>query len=355
VSRPPSLTKVRKTKNGLIGQIARRDIAMKTKHSTIAGMLNQIVDNPVDFFRSVETLVVENKGLYGAAWIGFVKNGNDATQLPAADTTYLRKFVVTKGERYNSNGFILGNNYVSNTIIAAIFGAIDPAKLETPKDGHLRWTAAAPNTEKLVGYLHHENYTMEINPNTLKFDGPAMDMQCVKVGNNYAMHILTKKGTVYATSVKPQDIFGNIVPSFTKAHEKVTSLLTVPFKNEVAMFLGTENGIFFNNDTIKNTHGQHVTTLVMDSEQNRIYYKTIDNRIFAIGFNDDFQIRTFPTIVNDNVVTENFDWILAGPSLMDDNTPAIMLSTWKKTDDGRQYTHIKKLVPITLNFNGISQ
>lgn len=314
---------------------------------TVIGMLGKITDNPMQFFRSVAEICVEpEKGFYGSAWhTEFKFDSPDTVTLPASHI-FMGKFVFIKGEAGGMNSFILANGPLNHSIPAGITAAINPKKIEMPKDGHIRFQASAPNTDKLVGYLNHNNDTLILDPAKLTGMSPddfAKDIQMVYSPNyrKYIMHIHTDKGCVYSGYISHSDIARGIKPEMAKIESGANTLLTIPRNNEVILILGTDGGIVIGGTFLDTTKGQRVTSIIIDSEDNMIIYRTPD-KIFAIRFDNNLRTIGAPMLVSDAPGT--FTRMMSGRALEQGKRKSIILTTMETTPDKKFHIFNHKII-----------
>ncbi len=314
---------------------------------TVIGMLGKITDNPMQFFRSVAEICVEpEKGFYGSAChTEFKFDSPDIAKLPG-DHVFMGKFIFIKGEAGGMNSFILANGPLNHSIPAGITAAINPQKVQLPKDGHIRFQANTPDTGRLVGYLNHNNDTLVLDPAMLtgmNADDAATDIQMVYSPTylKYIIHLLTDMGCVYSGFISHSDIARGIKPEMAKVETGANTLLTIPRDNEVIPILGTDSGIVIGGTFLDTTKGQRITGMIIDSEDNMIIYRTPD-KIFAIRFDHNLRTIGAPMLVSD--APGKFTRMMSGRALEQGKRKSIILTNTETSPDRKFHIFNHKII-----------
>lgn len=299
-----------------------------------------------EFFRKLAAVgFVPGRGLDSTVITKFTGVIEKEDDLLPKEGIYGVKFVAMKLNKTNKVGsFMLvrvpyGVAPLDRIIPMAVTSAISQ-KLKFPTDGHLRWRTSAPVTNgRLLGYLTHGSQQLIIDPDKFGLDSVATNIQVVLADDVFNINIHTKKGTVYATTVKQEDILTNgVAPSFHIVKKDVTALLTVPFKREMLGYYGTVDGLYFGTQLIDGTKGLHITKLVVDSENPRIFMTLKDGKILALPVDATFLPTTGKIIHIDDRMNEGEE-LFAGPQvIMDDKTTdALLAIDWVPQDNGYKY------------------
>lgn len=320
--------------------------------NTAINFINDVNTNAQRTFRNLAAIgFTYGLGLTGRTFVQYTGDkATKATVLPEG-LTFGLKFVAMKNvDRKNEHvlgGFMLTRNRLDTVVPLALLSAI-PTNIDFPQDSHLRWRTSDSPTKKgtLYGYLVHGVQILEIETDQLGLDSKCVDMQVVFAAGVYNVHLLTEKGTVFETKIKPVDIVTNgRIAKFHKLKDGVTALLTVPQKGEMIAYYGTAQGVYFGNQLVKGTEDLNVSKLVVDSENPRIFARTIDGKIYAIPVDNNFLPIGGKLITIDDKMQTNEDFF-AGPAIqINDQTVALLAINWDKQNDGFYYQERAIAIP----------
>lgn len=309
-------------------------------NNTIVNFIANVNGQTKDVFRKLAAIgFTPDMGLSGRIYTQFTGDKSRALVNPEGITFGL-KFAAMKDMGSNKivGSFMLTRGPLDLVVPLAITSAL-PENTEFPVDNHLRWRTSAPMVEgKLYGYLTNGNQTMEIDPEKFNLDAEAIDMQIVYAGGYFHLHVLTAFGSVYESRIKPQNIVTNgYLPKPHKLKENVTSVLTAPQKGELIAFFGTRNGVYFGNQLIEDTKGLEVADLVVDSENPRIFVRTVQGKIYALPVDLNF-LLTHGKLIEINDTMQDNEQLFAGPGVFTpDKQIALLAINWIPENDGFHY------------------
>lgn len=309
--------------------------------NTIVSFIANVNQNTKEIFRGLSAIgFTPDLGLSGKVYTQFTGDKSRALVKPEGITFGL-KFAAMKdhGSQKIVGSFMLTRNPLDISVPLALTSAL-PQDTEFPQDNHLRWRTSAPVIEgKLYGYITSGNQVMEIDPEQFRLDAEATDMQIIYAGGYFHLHLLTARGTVYESRIKPQNVVTNgKLPKPQKLKENVTALLTVPQKGELIAFYGTRNGVYFGDKLIKDTVNMEVSDLVVDSEHPRIFVRTVQGKLYAVPVDVNFLLTT-GKLIEINDVMRDGEQLFAGPGVFTpDKQIALLAVNWIPEDNGYHYT-----------------
>ncbi len=317
-------------------------------YPNVAQFLVEVASDPTKVFRALEVvgftppLELRKTAVYTKQYKG--RMGNHEA-LPA-NLVFLQKTVLFPfGTTGKVGGFLLADGgELPNMFVHGLTELITTSQLAFPKDGHLRWRTSAPRTNKLNGYLIGDK-TLKIDPEQLLLDDDVIDMQAIQANGNYALHILTKKGTVFGGIITPEDIRNNRI-AINKIRDGVNCILTVPDRFNTKIFYGTNQGIIINDDLLMHTERMKVVDLVVDSENPRLFFRTDEGKIFAIPVNDQYLVKGHPVAIDD--VIKPTEQIFSGPAVLNNTGPALLAIDWGKDEHGFIYHKREITIPTHL-------
>jgi len=322
-----------------------------TRTHTIA-FLSAVNNDPKETFRKLAAFGVNpDQGLNGEVYTQTYGDKQKSAIQPDKLSFVLKAVfmgnVELTSDRKVIGSFTLSINRLNPTIPLSLTSSI-PANIAFPQDGHLRWRTSAPITRgKLFGYLTHDNRVITIDPDNYGLDSDAIDMQVAFAAGRYFVHILTAKGTVYETSIKPVDVITTDTPEvlkFRRVKQDITALLTVPRKGELICFYGTRSGVYFGEDMVRDTKGLFISDLVVDSEHPRIFIRTEDNKIYALPVDVNFMLTGKIISIND-IMGKN-EQLFAGPAVKaDQEVVGLLAIAWTQQNQTYQYQERVIAVP----------
>jgi hypothetical protein len=317
----------------------------KNIYPNVAQFLVEVASDPMKAFRALEVIgftppeELRKQAVYTRRY----KRMSYKEALPD-NLVFLQKTVFFQPKTQTPmTGFLLAQGgELPNIFLHGVAELIKPNDLTFPKDGYLRWRASAPITGKMVGYLLHNNGgILKIDPETMGLDSEVVDMQIIQTKGIYALHLLTKKGTVYGGLI--ENLQNNLI-DVQQVQTGVNTILTVPHNDQtIKVFYGTDKGIIVNDDLLMNTGNHRVVDLVVDSEEARIFYKTQDGKIFAIPVDNNYSFTGTPIAIND--VIKPTEQLFAGPNVRIGNQPALLLIDWDKDEHGHTYQRREITIP----------
>lgn len=332
---------------------------MQIPNTTISFIANVNEDAKRTFRKLAAIGFAPNTGLNGQTFTRFYGDKKSSDLVQPDGLTFGLKFAAMKDMQMNRlvGSFMLvrADSVISplNLVIPMSITAAIPADIDFPQDGHLRWRTSAPIKKgNLFGFLTTVNQCLEIDTNALKFDSNAIDMQVVYAASYFYVHILTAKGTVYETRLKPNEVITNgRLPNFHKiSRDNVTALLTVPHKGEMIAYFGTAKGIYFGDRIIPETSNLNIVDLVVDSENPRIFARTNDGKIFSIPVDGNF-IPTTGKLIAINDIMKQDEQLYAGPGVkVDENMSALLAIQWEQQGNGFSYTERTIALPLPIDF-----
>ncbi len=322
---------------------------------TVAEMLGTLSRDPMKFFRTSQVIGFENnRRLYGPAYVlDFDKATDKGDTQFNGDLVFVHKAIITKAEKGGVNGFITTTGRIDEEIVNGIFASINSKLCEFPADGHLRYKFSAPANTTMTAYYYEDGRTKMVSTSDAQniTRAPVLDLQNLRhPDGTQTLHGLVGN-QVYFCSVSRGTITNGSQFKWTKGNEALCMLSLPGLKNgEANLMIGTEKGILFGQGRISGTEMFRIETITVDSEGNRVYFKTGDT-VYAIDMKDKFT-RPLGNPYKVCDVPQGFPWMLTGPAVYTNNNQGMLFTAWEKTPE-KVFNHSYRTVPLNIVQNTI--
>ncbi len=330
----------------------------------------EILKDPTTTFMTAEWIAVpfQDKTPYGRVHV--LPFMEDRPPLSPQDTmAFTRKFIVF-GNQTGQNGeptvstLAITTSHIDPQLLALVTQKMQQSRPHLPADHHFRWHMSGPEPPsngtagKIHCYLTHQDlHPLIIEPDGL--DGDLADLQVIYQPDQYVLHFLTKRGTVYESELTPAMLRERKSQSRLKealpcrlVFKDARCVLTV-YRPEnvirIVPFYGTAHGIVSLNNSLLGTENLPIQTMTVDSVEPRIYCLTDNGRIYGVRTNNDFtpKARHSLTLI-DTIPPEEVPGtqLLAGPNITKDGKPALLIARWEKGPQPKLVIYHRKVIPL---------